>query len=90
MDTTYRPLPGPIRQFLLNNQARGVEPSTQRALAEAMGTTPVRLNRILKGHLPLTWDFGHRIAVALGVRDDAVMEPVEANDGQEEHETASA
>lgn len=70
MSTTYRPLTGPIRQFI---KERG---KSANALADEMGTDRAHLSRVLNGHVAFTWDMGHRIAVALGVPDDAVMEAV--------------
>ena len=73
MKVQYRPFAGAIRQFLREREI------TQNQLADLIGTQRSHLSRVINGQVPLTWDMGHRIAVGLGVSDDAVMEalPVE-------------
>lgn len=68
MTVTYRPLAGPIRQFLRD---RGM---SMNALADAIRCDRAYLSRVINGHVTLTWEMGHRIAVGLSVADDAVME----------------
>lgn len=68
--TTYRPLVGPIRY--LSRERHG----SLSATAEAAGVDRSQLSRILNGHLPLSWEVGAALAVALACPVEAVMEPI--------------
>lgn len=68
MRVEYRPLAGPIRQFLRDRDL------SMNALADKIGCDRGHLSRVINGRVPLTWEMGHRVAVGLSVSDDAVME----------------
>lgn len=70
MDTTYRALGGPIRQFLRERAM------TISELAEAIDYDRSTVSTAINGTRPMSWDVGNAIAVALGVKHDAVMEPI--------------
>lgn len=70
--TTYRLLAGPVR-YIAAQQGM-----SQNALADKVRTERSHLSRVLNGHATTTWELGHRVAVALGVPDDAVMEAAPA------------
>jgi gp16 family phage-associated protein len=74
--TRYRPLEGPIRQFL---RERGM---TITQLADETNISRSTLSLVINQSRPMTWDVGHEIAVALGVRDDAVMEALTDPDAE--------
>ncbi len=66
----YRVLAGPVR-YQLRLRFR-----TARAFCELHDFDGPQLSRVLNERVPLTWEYGHRLAVALGIPDDVVMEPV--------------
>lgn len=69
MPTTYRVLAGPVRYHMRFRFRSAAEFCRIHEFSQH------QLSRVLNGRVELTWEYGHRLATALGVPDDVVMEP---------------